>query len=423
MTGYKVEINLLKYNPHWEESYAYPYPKKRQDFSVLLKYLSRRQIVELTGLRRVGKSTLLFQLIDHQISLKINPFHLFYFTFDDVQPSLDELFDQYQKQTAIDFKKIKLTLFLDEIQKLPNFQNQIKVYYDLYPNLKFVISGSTSLFIRKKSQESLAGRTITHRLLPLSYPEYLMFRGKDRLLIKPILYKQTLDREFALFLKSQLIESIAFSSDRERKEYYLTILKKVVYEDLPSVFSIDNPSLVYRIIQIIAQNPGAIINNLHLAQELGLSNKTIALYLGYLEDVLLIRKFYNFSRNLTTSEKRFKKYYLASPSFSFALTDFINESLLFENYYASLTSARYFYRDVNGHEVDFVNIGQDQRIIPVEIKNKKRIDKSDYRNLILFMNKFQIKEGFIYCRTDEKSTVAVDKRKISLLPFYLDLEF
>lgn len=417
-----MEINLLKYNRHWEVGYSYPYPKKRFDFSLLLSYLSKRQIVELTGLRRVGKSTLLFQLINHQISLKNNPFTLLYFTFDDVQLTLDELFEQYHKQTGIDYKKEHLIIFLDEIQKLPNFQNQIKVYFDLYPNLKFVISGSTSLFIRKKSQESLAGRIITHHLLPLSYSEYLMFRGQEQLLKKSILYAKDLEREFVVFLKSQLIESIVMPTDQEKKNFYLSILKKVIYEDLPMVFSIDNPPMLYRIVQMIAQNPGGIINNIHLAQDLGISNKTVALYLSYLEDVLLIKKFYNFSRNLTSSEKRLKKYYLSSPSFAFALTDFLSPSFLFENYYASLTKTIYFYRDVSAHEVDFISVGSQQQIIPVEVKDKVIIKKDDYRNLVLFMNKFSLTKSQIYCKVIKKSTITYKDKTITLIPFYENFE-
>jgi predicted AAA+ superfamily ATPase len=93
---------------------------------------------------------------------------------------------------------------LDEVQKLPQFQNQIKVLYDLYPNIKFVISGSTSLFIRKKTQESLAGRIISCFVNPLSFYEYLFFKEKEEILEKPLVYQKELRQEFDLFLTCQL---------------------------------------------------------------------------------------------------------------------------------------------------------------------------------------------------------------------------
>lgn len=135
--------NLLKYNRHWEKGVHYSYPKKREVFPTLIDYLDEKQIIELVGLRRVGKTTLLFQIINHLIDRHVNPLSILYFTFDEETPSIDELLTSYSYQTQLDLKKEKVYIFLDEIQKLPHFQNQLKVYYDLYPNLKFFISGST----------------------------------------------------------------------------------------------------------------------------------------------------------------------------------------------------------------------------------------------------------------------------------------
>ena len=146
----ETKLNLLKYNPHWQGSFTYPYPRTRQVFEQLKRALSRRQIVEIVGLRRTGKTVLLFQIINYLLSKQINSFSIWYFTFDEEKASLDDLFQSFSTQTQIDFKKEKVYVFLDEIQKLPDFQNQLKVYYDIYPNLKFFISGSTSLFLRKR---------------------------------------------------------------------------------------------------------------------------------------------------------------------------------------------------------------------------------------------------------------------------------
>ena len=159
-------MNLLKYNRHWEK-FIYPFQKQRAVFEQLKKDISSKQIIEISGLRRTGKTTLMLQLINYLTKKNIEPFHLWYFTFDEEKPHLDELLLSFSEQTRIDFKKEKIFLFLDEIQKLENFSNQLKVYYDLCPNLKFVISGSTSLFIKKRTLESLAGRIRSLFLTPL----------------------------------------------------------------------------------------------------------------------------------------------------------------------------------------------------------------------------------------------------------------
>lgn len=412
-----MENNLLKYNRHWEKGFIYPYPKKRTIFQSIFSLIRKRQIIEITGLRRVGKSTIIFQIINQLVEQKVNRFRLFYFTFDEIQPPIESLLSQYAIQTGIDYKKETVYVFLDEIQKLKQFQNQIKVYYDLYPNIKFVISGSTSLFIRKKTQESLAGRTFSFTINPLSFPEYLIFKGKNHLLDKPALYEHELEKEFTIFLHSQFIESIKLKTVSEKKEYFSSIIKKIIYEDLPSIVAFNNPSLLFRIVRFIAQKPGCVINNIHLAQELGISNKTVALYLFYLEEALLIKKYYNFSKNLISSEKKLKRYYLASPSFSSSLVDFSNPGELLENYVASLLSSSYFYRDVYQHEIDFV-ITKAKSIIPIEIKSSKNIFPNDTKNLLLFMKKFFIQKGVIIYRGIREKKITKNGKNIDLIPYY-----
>ncbi|OGK20498.1 hypothetical protein A3C23_00460 [Candidatus Roizmanbacteria bacterium RIFCSPHIGHO2_02_FULL_37_13b] len=413
-----LELDLLKYNRHWQKDFFYPYPKKRTAFAEILPYFKKKQIIEITGLRRVGKSTLIFQLINQLKKNNIDPYHLLYFTFDEAQPTIDILLRDYSLSTGLDYKKEKITLFLDEIQKLADFQNQIKVYYDLYPNIKFIISGSTSLFIRKKTQESLAGRIFSFIISPLSFIEYLLFIDKQELLLKPNLYRHELDHELKVFLYSQFIESIELKNMKDKKEYFISIVKKIIYEDLPSIFTFDNPHLLFKIVQQIAQKPGGLINNIGLSRELGISNKTVSLYLSFLEDSFLIKKYYNFSKNLISSEKRLKKYYLASPSFSSALVDFSDVGCLFENYLASNLVSSYFYRDVYGHEVDFVIIDKKNKFFPVEVKYKTEIKKEDINNLLLFMKKFSLNQGYVIYRGVKRQNINQNGKKITIIPFF-----
>lgn len=415
-----MEVNLSKYNRHWEKGYIYPYSKVRNIFKEIAHSCDNKFIVELVGLRRVGKSTLLYQVINHLITKKkVNPFKILYFTFDERQPDIEELLNIYFTQTQIDYKKEKIYIFLDEVQKLKQFQNQIKVYYDLYPNIKFFISGSTSLFIRKKTQESLAGRVKSFFLPPLSFSEYLYFRERTELLDKPRLYEKNLRSEFEIFLTSQFIESISMKNRFERKDYFLSIIKKIIFEDLTGIFSFDNPQILFSICQYLAQYPGSVVNFLNLSRDLKISNKTLALYFSYLEDSFLIKKFYNFSRNLISSEKKLKKYYLASPSFSVSLVDFVSSGGLFENYIASQTHATYFWRDIYKNEVDFISVNDKKEFTPVEVKYKKEINDGDIKNMSLFMKKYQVGTGKIIYLGVEKKIIRKDGKNIILLPQYM----
>jgi predicted AAA+ superfamily ATPase len=384
--------NLLKYNRHWEKGFYYPYNKKREILSNLLNYLDEKQIIELVGLRRVGKTTLLFQVINNLLDKGLNPLSILYFTFDEETPSIDDLLASYSYQTQIDFKKEKIYIFLDEIQKLSFFQNQLKVYYDLYPNLKFFISGSTSLFIKKKTQESLAGRVSSFFLKPLNFSEYLYFIEKSQILDKPLIYRKEIEKEFEIFLSNQFIESIEIKDSGKRKEYYKSIIRKIIFEDIPAIFSIENPEILWRVIQIIGQKPGMIIDYQNLSRDLGISNKTLSSYFFYLEESFLVKKVYNFSSNLLTSEKKLKKFYLSSPSFCTSISDFIEKGNLVENLVISLKDYNFFWRDAYQHEVDFVFL-ENSEAVPVEVKYKEKIYEREFKNLEIFSRKFKLKKA------------------------------
>ncbi|MBC8184774.1 ATP-binding protein [candidate division KSB1 bacterium] len=413
-------MNLFKYNRHWEKGFLYPYKKHRFIFNTLIKELDSKQIVEISGLRRTGKTTLLFQVLNYLINQKRNPFSLLYFTFDEEKLLLDELINDFSKQTQIDFKKEKIFIFLDEIQKLPDFQNQLKIYYDLYPNLKFFISGSTSLFIKKKTQESLAGRIKSLFLTPLCFEEFLAFTDALDILNNPLVFKTEIEKNFEIFLNSQFIESISMADIHSKKDYYVSIIKKIIFEDIPPTFSVSNPEILWQIIRMIAQKPGMYIDYRNLANDIGISNKTASSYLYYLEESYLVKKLYNFSRNLITSEKKLKRYYLASPSFSWALANFVNTSILVENLAASLKNYQFFWRDPYFHEIDFIDVTTNNSIVPIEIKYKEKIQAKDIKNLLLFSKKFGCKKAIIFKKGVEKKSTFSDSPEIEIaeIPIY-----
>ncbi len=414
-------MNLLKYNRHWEKNYRYPYLTQRMIFKQLADELHTRQIIEITGLRRTGKTTLLFQLLNHLLDSGQSPFSLWYFTFDEERPHLDELLNAFARQTQLDIKSEKIFVFLDEIQKLPNFQNQIKVYFDLYPNLKFYISGSTSLFIRKKSQESLAGRIKSLFLTPLNFKEYLTFVDSLEILDRPLLFQNEILNHFEIFLNNQFIESLSIPDLHAKRDYYVTIMRKIIFEDIPSTFSVSNPEILWQIMRIIAQKPGIIIDYQNIANDLGVSNKTISSYFYFLEEAFLIKKMYNFSRNLISSEKKLKRFYLSSPSFSWALTDFHEIGHLIENLAVSLKNYQFFWRDAYHHEVDFIDIQNESDIVPIEFKYSDSISSKDLRNIFLFANKFNCSRALVYMKTIEETTsqFASPEIKIIYRPIFL----
>ena len=183
-------------------------------------------------------------------------------------------------------------------------------------------------------------------------------------------------------------------------------MRKIVFEDIPSTFSAGNPEVLWQIIRTFAQKPGTLIDYQNMANEIGFSNKTVSSYLYSLEESFLVKKLYNFSRNRITSEKKLKRFYLASPSVSWALTEFHDTGRLVENLAASLKSYKFFSRDPYHHEVDFIDIEPDDTIVPTEVKYKERIQPKDLKNLFIFAKKFGARKAVILRKgVDEGSTM------------------
>ena len=114
-------MELQSFNPWWRDGKVLPdfIGGKRKVFTDVIKYVDRRQIVLFTGLRRVGKTTLMYQIIDELLSKGVNPYNILYFSFDEMRYDLEEIIKQHETDVLReDISKKKVFLFLDEIQKL-----------------------------------------------------------------------------------------------------------------------------------------------------------------------------------------------------------------------------------------------------------------------------------------------------------------
>ncbi|MBI5871904.1 ATP-binding protein [archaeon] len=378
-------LDLEKHNPHWKEGFSYPFPKQRALYTKVQNQLKNKQIIAIYGLRRTGKTVLLRQLINSLLAQRAARTEILFFSFDEEQPSIKELINTFEKTG-----RIPRYVFLDEIQKLGNWQNQLKFYYD-NTSIKFFISGSSSLFIKKKARESLAGRIFDFYLSPLTFTEYLCFREKEELLRKQELFPQEVQTEFELYLKRQFIETIG-QDEEFISEFMKSVIEKIVHIDIPKVFPIAQEELLLRLLKIIASNPGIIIGYESLSRELGIDRNTLSNYFFYLEEAFLIRKVYHFSRNQLTSEKKLKRFYLNSTSFIVYLNPKTEESKIVENLVAIETEAKFFWRTHSQDEVDFI-IEQEEKIMPVEVKYKETPLSKELRPLAKFCREFKVKEG------------------------------
>jgi len=401
-----VKEYIERANRWWSKSHNIPQYKDRKIYNEIEKFMKTRQIIAITGLRGVGKTTFMKKAIKDNLGNKFPEKNIFYFSFDEFSDiRLIDLIKLYEKIMGKKIEKEKFLIFFDEIQKVKNWSEQLKAMYDLYPNIKVIISGSESLFIRKKSRESLAGRIYEFRITPLSFKEYLEF--KEIKIDNLWLQRETITREFKAYLLNNGFPEVLHENEEITQKYIREgILDKILYRDLSEVFEVKNVPLIKSLFEIIYNNPGQMIELQELAGELNASRQMISEYMGYLEDSFLIKKLYNYSRNARKTQRKLKKYYATLINPLLIKTEF---SKIFEQAMVIQLNADFFWRDSYKNEVDIIKMDP---LTAIEIKSGE-IKERDLSSLQAFIKKFNPEKAMVLSYDKSKK---IDK--VNILPFY-----
>ena len=153
---------------------------KRKLFSLLKEHLGRKQITVLTGMRRTGKTTLLKHLLADEPS--VNKLYIDLERIDNRELFFEKNYDNIiiaLQNRGLDFKK-KTLIAIDEIQLVSNISSVLKYLYDHF-HIKFIVTGSSSYYLKNLFSESLAGRKKIFELYPLDFGEFLVFKEIDAL--------------------------------------------------------------------------------------------------------------------------------------------------------------------------------------------------------------------------------------------------
>ncbi len=404
---------LIDLNPWWRGPYELEGYSERDLRTELEPFMEQPQIVAITGLRRVGKTTLLHKLAEGAVD-EGPPTKVVYFSFDEHhRGTIREVLDTYQDITEEGLGEGDTLVLLDEIQKLEGWPDQLKTLYDMHKgNVKFVVSGSESLFIRAGSRETLAGRLFDFQLRPLSFREYLRFKEAD---YEPIgVHERELEAHFDAFLRTQGFPELVDVEDRAVARKYLreSLVERIVFRDLPTLTGLQNIEALESVLNILMEEPGQIVKVNDLAGQLDVSRKTLSNYLNYLEQAFLLRKLYNYSRSRRKVERKLRKFYPSILSVDLVYRDDpLARSRTFEAMIVHQLDAEFFWRDPYQHEVDIV-LGKDEPI-PVEVKwsavNTDGVER--------FMEKFGVARGFVISR-DVEQTREVEAGTIEIVPAY-----
>jgi len=240
----------------------------------------------ITGIRRCGKSYLLFNLYyDYLIQQGVDQSHIIAIPLDD-----DEYEALREKARLREYIKAKLTdagmyyLFLDEIQLVDGFEGLLNGL-NRNRNLDIYVTGSNSKFLSSDIITEFRGRGDEVRIYPLSFSEFCSaYEGETN----------AAWREFSLYGSLPMI--LSFKSIEQKTNYLKTLFEKVYVTDIVDRNNIRDTVVLEKLLQITASSVGSLTNPLKLAntfQSNGygrVSDNTVRSYLQCLEDAFMIEK-------------------------------------------------------------------------------------------------------------------------------------
>ncbi len=362
------------------------YPRKI--YKELLGHTKTNSVTVLTGMRRTGKTTLIRQLL---IDLpNKNSLYL-----DLQRPDNRELFGEKNYDAirnafiarGLDAKK-PMVIALDEIQLAPESSGVIKYLSDHF-RIKFIVTGSSSYYLKNLFSESLSGRKKLFELYPLDFGEFLTFKEISFASID--WKKQDFDINEYNRLNSYYEEFVRFGGfpqvvlakkDVEKNDILSDIMSSYVNIDIRSLADFSDERNLYSLAKLLAARVGSRVEYTNLSRLTGLSRPTVTNYIQFFEKTYLIKTIGVYTKNIDREIVKSRKLYFCDTGLANNLGELSGgsqfENTLF-NQLAKTEEIRYFSLK-NGQEIDFVlnkNLAAEAKETPVEsdLSYLKRIAK------------------------------------------------
>lgn len=339
---------FFRFNPWWEEDISYKFVERKSYLLQMEQSMKRKDIVILTGLRRIGKTTLMKLFIERLIkSHNIEPKRVFYISLDTYgleHYSIMEIIDEYRKIHKLLFAE-QIYLFLDEIAYKENFQQELKNLYDL-SNVKIYASSSASSILKDKKAH-LTGREKIIEILPLTFEEYLLF--KEIKLSKA--NSHLLDSYFGDYMQAGGIPEYVLTGDIA---YLVELLDDIIYKDIIAAHGIRDKKIIRDYFRLLMERAGKQVSLNKISKILGIGVDTARRYLSYFEDTYLIHPIERCGK-LNERLKSPKKIYAGDIGIKNIYTGFRDKGAVFENLvYLKIKSKKPCYIYKNKIEIDFL---------------------------------------------------------------------
>ena len=370
---------------------------EREKINDIEKFIPLKHTVIITGVRRCGKSTFLFQ------TMKKFPNGFYYVNFEDERLfgfSVNDFNSLYE--VCIELFGERRVFFLDEIQNIDGWEKWVRRMYE--SGFKFFITGSNARLLSKELATVLTGRHLQVSLYPFSFMEFLKFNSFDfkkedmylterRALIKKLFSMYLADGGFPDYLKYRRIEIL--------QEYFNDIIQR----DIVERYGISNIKQLKELARYLITNVGNLTtyNQLKKMTEIKSVN-TVIKYFSYLENAYLVFSVPYFSYSMKKqSANPFKVFAVdvgLRNSISFKFSEDIGR--LYENIVALELKRRgkefYYWKDKYGKEVDFLikDGNEPSGLVQVCWRIENLATKQrELKGLLAAMKEFNFKDGLV----------------------------
>lgn len=269
----------------------------RNLFPALKDTLTDNRAVVITGMRRVGKTTSLRWLLD-QIPTE-NKIYLDLERLDQravFQESNYDLVIHFLRNRSLDVTQ-SMTVALDEIQYVPNLPSVVKYLMDNY-QVKFLLTGSSSFYLKNYFTESLAGRKIVFEMFPLSFGEFLGFRGipfqpREQfadMRFDPYEFERLKDHYEDYLLYGGLPSVVLEERPSVRKDLLNDIFSSYINIDVRTLADFQKMGELQQLLRVLALRVGNKVDLTKLASVVGISRPTLTQFLEFLEKTYVIAR-------------------------------------------------------------------------------------------------------------------------------------
>jgi len=317
------------------------------------EHLTGKGMVVILGPRQSGKTTLAKKLLE--------PFGTHGAYFNCEHADVRSHFVLGEPDILLSLVTDKKVVVFDEAQTIENIGKILKVFYDTYPHIKVIATGSSAFDLANKIREPLTGRAFEYMLYPLSLDEVRSVRT-----VTPDL----LD-EIMVFGSYPAV--VAAPTPGRKREEIKNIATNYLYKDVFTFEAIRNPKAFEDMLTHLAARLGSTISTNDLSKELGITQVTVEKYIRLLEQSFVIKRVYSFARNYANELKKSYKVYFLDLGVRNALVGGLDggagdpdRGVLFESFFFAELLKRdthepfppktYFWRTRDKKEIDFIRV-------------------------------------------------------------------